>query len=284
MKEAKKDFKIERIVYFTLESFYSSAAINKIVEKYKDKVVLICASQRFGGKYGSFFHQFRKNLGNSGFYFVDYISFHFVYYKIFIYISDIINWILRKPKKVYSLSQLSKKYNIPIVRVKEINSAEKVEMIKKHKPDLIIVSFFDHLLKKEIIEIPKYGVINIHPGKLPEYRGLFSSFWQVINNNPGVCATVHWINERFDEGDILKQSCLQQDREDSILSMDYKSLDLGSDLLFDVIEEIECGENRSTKQVDGRYFSYPSKEDVKIIKDKEIKLFKLRDFFKIYFT
>lgn len=85
------------------------------------------------------------------------------------------------------------------------NEKEVSSWIKVLKPDLIVIFSMSQLLKDDIIKIPKLGVINLHPSFLPSYRGANPDFWQYYDMelNPG--ATVHYVNEGEDTGDIIYQ-------------------------------------------------------------------------------
>jgi methionyl-tRNA formyltransferase len=274
--------KINRVVIFTLESFYSGQAITRLVEKYKDKIVLICLSQRFGGKYGSFYYQLKKNFKRSGFHFVNYLSFHLVYYKSFVYIIDFINKILRRKKRIYTIYQLSQKYRFPIIKTKEVKDFNTIQAIKYAKPDLIISAYFDQVINQEIINIPQYGVINIHTGLLPGYKGPFPTFWPVIKGEKVGGVTIHFVNKKLDEGDILLKKEIEINYKESILSMDCKLMNVGVDLIFDVIKEIENNNISPQKQSIGCYYSFPTKKDLKNLKERGIKLYTIKDFIKAF--
>ena len=272
--------KINRIIIFNLESLYSGRAITEFFERYHDRIVLICASQRYGGKYGSFLYQFKKNLKTSGFNFVNYLSCHLIYYKPTVYSIDFVNKLLKRKNRIYTLGQLAKKYKVPILKTKEIKDKDVIEFIRKKKPDLIISAYFDHVINREIIDIPKFGVINIHTALLPEYKGPFPSLWPMIygENHGGV--TIHYVNEKLDEGDIIVRKKLNIQPKESILSMDCRFMNIGIKLLYEVIDEIGKGEIHSLKQTGGHYYSYPTKEDLIKLKRREIKLYTFKDFFK----
>ena len=61
------------------------------------------------------------------------------------------------------------------------------------------------MIIKEILNIPKYGGINLHPSLLPKYRGTFSCPWAIINNEKKTGITYHFMNEKFDDGKIVLQ-------------------------------------------------------------------------------
>lgn len=274
---------IDRIVIMTLESFCSGPALTKFIDKYNDKIALICVSKRFGGKYGSFLSQVRKNFKKSGFHFVNYNSFNLVYYKPFVHIVGMFNSLLGRERKVYTLSQLSKKYNIPLIKTLEVKEGSVVEEIRKTEPDLIISAFFDHLINKEIIEIPKHGVINVHTAPLPKYGGPFPPLWTMLHGRKKGEITVHYVDESFDEGDIIMQKEINFKKKESVLSMDSRFMTEGIDMLMEIIDKMERGAIQARAQDSGGYFSYPDRKDLKKLKQMGVKLYSVKDFFKELF-
>lgn len=98
---------------------------------------------------------------------------------------------------------LAKQKGIPIHYCKSINDKECLDVIRALKPDLIISAYFNQILKKEAIQAPRIGVLNVHPGWLPAYRGAMCYFWVLKNAEERGGVTVHWIDEGIDTGEIL---------------------------------------------------------------------------------
>lgn len=275
--------KIDRIVLFNLDSFVSSKGIKKLIDELHDKIVLICASKRFGGKYGGFLKQLKKNLNKSGLDFVMYQSLNLIYYKIAILIFDIINKIFGRPKKIYSLNQLAKKYNIPLIKTKEINDQKLISLIKEKKPDIILSFYFDQVIRRSIIGIPKFDIINVHTAMLPKCRGPFPVLCSVLNNIEGGI-TLHSINnETLDTGDIYKRNLFKIDTKRSIMSLDSESIVVGADMVIDLLKEIENNKiNKKMQNSLGFYMSFPSKEDISFLKNTNCKLYSIKEFFQSF--
>ena len=109
------------------------------------------------------------------------------------------NSIHRKLEKYCSVNSID--FNL-----REDFSSEKfIRKIKNQNPDLLVVCHFQKLLKKELIEIPSFGAINLHPSMLPKYRGMSPQHWPIINGEKYTGITVHFIDEGVDTGDIIIQ-------------------------------------------------------------------------------
>ncbi len=153
----------------------------------------------------------------------------------------VLDWVTRKGKKSMLNSDILNIENIPKVFVKSINDPESVKFTKDLKADILIV-YGTGILKKEIINVPSQGVLNIHPGITPEYRGLEPTFWAMTNQDfdkTGV--TIHYIDEGIDTGRILAQETVEVEKNDSYHTLFEKSIEKGMDLILNVISDMENG-------------------------------------------
>lgn len=139
-----------------------------------------------------------------------------------------------------SLCVLANKNAIPYSYIWKKNASQIACWINSIKPDLIVVYSMSQLLNDEIINIPKFGIINLHPSFLPDFRGPNPDFWSYYYKvlNPGV--TVHYIDKGEDTGDIIYQTRIQvplgiksSDRDDKLIS------ECGVGLLIKAIEAIQ---------------------------------------------
>ncbi|MDP2864453.1 MAG: methionyl-tRNA formyltransferase [bacterium] len=101
----------------------------------------------------------------------------------------------------------AQKYNIPILQPEKILNLK--SEILNLKPDLIIVAAYGQILPKEILEIPKYGCLNIHPSLLPKYRGSSPIQYTILNGDKETGLTIILMTEKVDEGDVIAISKFQ---------------------------------------------------------------------------
>ena len=97
------------------------------------------------------------------------------------------------------------KHEIPFYRVKKINSEESCGLIKRYDVNLGVIVHLDRLIKQPLLSMPKYGIINLHPALLPDYRGRTPQHWPIINREKETGITVHYIDESADTGKIIIQ-------------------------------------------------------------------------------
>ena len=113
------------------------------------------------------------------------------------------------------------------------------ELIKSLKPDLIIVSSFKQIIPKNIISIPKLGIINIHPSLLPKYRGPTPTAWALINREKETGVTIHFIeDEKIDSGRIICELKLKISESDTDNSLRKKLALLSEKVLIKALHLI----------------------------------------------
>lgn len=94
------------------------------------------------------------------------------------------------------------KYNLPLYCVKNHNNKYSEDLLKNLNPDLLINAGTPRILKKNILDIPKRGVVNVHPGFLPDYQGCTVPEWAIYNDDP-IGLTCHFMQEGIDTGPVI---------------------------------------------------------------------------------
>lgn len=160
----------------------------------------------------------------------------------------------------------AKKKGIKILIPKFINSNDTEIKLKNLKSDLFILSGYNKIIKKNIINIPKITTINLHGGALPSYRGAAPINWQIINGEKeGGCCIIE-VDEGIDTGPILIQKKFQITFEDTHLSVLDKTLKIFPEILVEVLSNIKKYLfNKRVQLLDqGSYFNRRNSEDSKI--------------------
>jgi methionyl-tRNA formyltransferase len=103
-----------------------------------------------------------------------------------------------------SVRELAQNHGIPVL-TSEINLRENVELVKEVAPDLLLSFYYRNMIRPEVLEIPRLGALNIHGSYLPKYRGRVPVNWAVINGESETGATLHYMVEKPDAGDIVDQ-------------------------------------------------------------------------------
>ncbi len=159
------------------------------------------------------------------------------------------------------LDTLSRKCGFPIIFPETLNTSATVRELEVYNPDLFILCGYNKILKQLIIDIPPLGTINLHGGKLPEYRGAAPINWQIINGETTGGCSIIYVDEGIDTGDIIAQEIYTITAEDTHASVLEKTLTIFPPLLEKVLQQIENGSVKAIRQdlVEGRYYKrrYP---------------------------
>lgn len=131
-----------------------------------------------------------------------------------------------------------------------VNEDESIERLRKIDPDVIVVVAFGQILRKQVLNLPKYGCLNVHASILPKYRGAAPINWAIIDGEEETGITIMEMNEGLDTGDILKIERIPIEEEDDSISIHDKLSFLGGELIVEVLEDIERGNINKTPQDD----------------------------------
>ena len=126
-----------------------------------------------------------------------------------------------------------------------INSSESIEKMKALSPDFIVVAAFGQILKKQVLEMPKYGCINVHASLLPKYRGAAPINWAIINGEDETGITIMEMAEGLDTGDMIISRTIPINYNDDSITIHDKLSQLGGELIVEALEGIK--EKRFTK-------------------------------------
>lgn len=148
------------------------------------------------------------------------------------------------PVKEYAESKNLKVYQPEKVR----KNTEFIDTLKKLKPDVIVVVAYGQILPEEILNIPKYGCINVHGSLLPQYRGSAPIQWSIINGDKTTGITTMYMDKGMDTGDMILKEEIEILDEDTFGSLYEKLKKLGGKLILETLEKISEGTAPRQKQ------------------------------------
>lgn len=160
---------------------------------------------------------------------------------------EIIGVYTKQPKRVdrgkkiknTPVHDLALKYNIPVFTPKTFKNGKNLEDLIRLKPDLVAVVAYGLILTKEVLEIPKYGCINIHPSLLPRWRGCAPIERCLMSDDTETGVCIIKVDEGLDSGDIISSYKTKITNETDIVSLKKELSDVGSKMLLDTVNEIE---------------------------------------------
>ena len=149
----------------------------------------------------------------------------------------------RGMKMLYSpVKELAVSKNIPVFQPEKVrNNIEFIEKIKSINPDVICVVAYGKILPKEILEIPKYGCINVHASLLPKYRGAAPIQWAVLNGDKETGITTMYMDIGMDTGDMILTQKVQIGENETTGELWERLSKIGGNLLVETLNQIEKG-------------------------------------------
>ncbi len=146
------------------------------------------------------------------------------------------------------------KHNIPVLQYDKIKN-EGITDLLRLKPDIMITCAFGQILSQEILDIPKYGVINVHASLLPKYRGASPIHYAILNGETETGITIMRTDIGIDTGDVIIQKSLKINDDETCGELFERLSHLGAETLITALEQITSGEAVYKKQ-DERFASF----------------------------
>jgi methionyl-tRNA formyltransferase len=135
-----------------------------------------------------------------------------------------------------------------------LNDKGFLQRIKNLKADLGVVASFNKKLPKELLQLTKDGFINLHPSKLPDYRGANPYSHVIINGEEQSAITLHFMDENFDTGDIISQYCFNLDLNETMGTLFHRTNQMCASMLYEALDYYENHEfPRRPQQTDGNF-------------------------------
>ena len=156
--------------------------------------------------------------------------------------------------------------NIPVYQPEKVKNPEFVDILREINPDVIVVIAFGQILSKEILDLPKYGCINVHASLLPKYRGAAPIQWAVIDGEEETGVTTMYMAEGLDTGDVIDTAVIKLDEKETGGSLFDKLAIEGGKLIVETLSKLENGTATRTQQDDEKssYAGKITKEAMKV--------------------
>jgi methionyl-tRNA formyltransferase len=142
----------------------------------------------------------------------------------------------------------AEKYDIPVFQPATLKDENVISILKNLNPDFIIVVAYGKILPKKILDIPTYGCINVHASLLPQYRGAAPIGWAIVNGEKKTGITTMYMDEGLDTGDVLLQSEVDIEKDETEGELRERLSHVGASLLIKTLDCICEGEIERRKQ------------------------------------
>ena len=163
-----------------------------------------------------------------------------------------------------SVSAVCELHRIPCEDIVDVNAEEFLGKLAALRPDLVVSVSCPQIFKRDLIELPAKGCLNVHGALLPDYRGVMPSFWMLANGETQAGVSVHFVDERIDAGELCGQRIFGIEAEDTLDEFLQRSKRVAADLLVETLERVESGavERRPIDLAEGSYYSWPDRQAV----------------------
>jgi len=150
------------------------------------------------------------------------------------------------------VKRLAMEHKIPVIQPRTLKSAEVVGELASFKPGLIVVAAFGHFLPEEVLSLPEFGCVNVHPSLLPLHRGPSPVADTILCGDLLTGVTIMLMDAGMDSGPILSQREVGVSSEDTTGSLISKLADVGAELLVETLPKWLKGELAPRPQDEGR--------------------------------
>lgn len=188
---------------------------------------------------------------------------HFLYNKAYDYCNLLTRTRLLSDFK--SMKSVAHKYNIPYLTTNNPNSNIFISKVLDLKPQILVSFSAPIVFKENLLKTVPMGCINLHCSYLPKYAGIMPSFWVLFNGEDTTGVSVHYMDNKIDNGPILAQQKIHIYRGMSMFDLIKQTKFIGGDLMCSVLKKIELNTHTTheNKIENGSYFSWPSISEMK---------------------
>jgi methionyl-tRNA formyltransferase len=146
------------------------------------------------------------------------------------------------------VKELAIKSNLPVLQPERARNEGFVEELGKLKPDLIVVAAFGQILPQSILDLPRFGCINVHTSLLPKYRGAAPIQWAILNDEYETGVTIMKMDAGMDTGAILTQEKTLIHESDNAQGLHDRLATIGAELLVRTIPDFITGKIQARAQ------------------------------------
>jgi methionyl-tRNA formyltransferase len=178
------------------------------------------------------------------------------------------------PGELLTFHHLARRHGISFHAIDQINDGDGFELVEAFDPDLILSLRFGLIFKKHVIARPRLGVLNIHPGALPEYAGLYAPMRGMLAGERKLTSTLHMVDHGVDSGPVVDSRDLITDAR-SLYWHFLQLYRLGVDAFLRLLPDLDEGGLLATRPQDAnrrRYFSEPSQRDLEAFQRRGFRL------------
>jgi methionyl-tRNA formyltransferase len=175
-----------------------------------------------------------------------------------------------------SIGDLARSAGLPLLPAESVNSDAYRQAVSALGPDVIVSVAAPEIFKSALLSVPSIGCLNIHSGRLPEYRGMMPTFWQMLGGEESVTVTIHEMVPKLDAGGVIATETFKIEQGDSLERVMIGTKQLGARLMIRVLLGIaETGKMPPSTALDmsrSRLFKFPQPADVRAFRARGFRI------------
>jgi methionyl-tRNA formyltransferase len=173
-----------------------------------------------------------------------------------------------------SVEAIAKRNGIALRRIDSINSPDFLEELEKQRVDVLLSVAAPEIFGNRALAAAPL-VLNVHNGKLPEYRGMMPTFWALANRDETIVVTVHEMAAKVDAGDILAEFPVAVERDESAFDLGIRAKRVAGSEVARLLGSVGTDAwPKSRRVIDGagRYYAFPTRADVKSLRSQGVRV------------
>lgn len=166
-------------------------------------------------------------------------------------------------------------HGVPVIRLTDgVNSPASLKRISSLQPDYLVNVTGSEIFRRPIINLPRVATLNLHTSRLPQYRGMLPTFWALHEGEHETAVTVFIVDEGIDTGPIVVQKSIKITGLSLVRLIELTKF-MGMDAILEAIDQLEVGPQLDPviPTESGSYYSFPTREDVKLFKKRGNRFF-----------
>lgn len=162
------------------------------------------------------------------------------------------------PGSEFSNASIAALPNVRVVRVEDLHAPDSLELVQDFSPRLGLV-LGAPILRRSLFSLPEAGTLNLHKGRVPDYRGMPPAFWELWNGEPSVGCTVHWVDDKLDTGAVAARGVVHCEPFSTVRGLQLQLDEVGVDLVGSVVQDVIAGTAaREPQGPSGRTYRKPT--------------------------
>lgn len=143
--------------------------------------------------------------------------------------------------RLLTFDELGRRHGVPFTTVEHINRGDGLALARALAPDLVISIRFSLIFREPMLALPRLGIVNLHPGPLPGYGGLFAVMRQLLDGQNRLGVTLHWVDRGIDTGPVIDTCHLPVEPGRSMLWHVLRIYRIGVDVIVRTVAALKAG-------------------------------------------